>query len=604
MSSLDKNLKKTDKIDEIRLKGDGISPGISVGTPWIAPTTVTSIPEHYLDDEDLTNEITRFHSAVNKTKSEIQSLKEKIEKDNQLEGYQLLEAQLQMMEDPMLTTEMEKQITQKKRNAEWLLIEFLEEYRRYFKMKGDLFFADRFKDYEDICNRIIHALLRKERSQKSHPSKRAIIISNHLSTSDAAELQSFHVSGFVTHEGGVTSHSTIIAKAHGIPYVTAVNIQGVDFNKVEKVIIDGYHGYVVLNPREETLHKYRLIKRRLSREQKKLDEQVAYTTETFDGHKIKLTANLEMESEIDILNRFQSHGVGLYRSEYLYFTNNRFPDEEEQYQVYCAILKKMQGLPVVIRVFDVGGDKKTAHLSEVEETNPYLGYRAIRFLLKEKLIFTTQLRAILRASEHGEVRLMLPMVSGIQEILDAKKLLKDTVKTLEKEGYTVPKKIPIGCMIEVPSAAIISDLIAKECDFLSIGTNDLVQYTLAVDRGNTAMSSHYTPTHPGVLRLIKIIVAQASQHNTPVNVCGEIASDPYYTPLLLGLGVHELSVAAPYIPIVNNSVRHTSIVRAHQLAHSALTLTTAEEVMALLEEEYRHRIPEPLVATETGPILA
>jgi phosphotransferase system enzyme I (PtsI) len=284
----------------------------------------------------------------------------------------------------------------------------------------------------------------------------------------------------------------------------------------------------------------------------------------------------------------------LFRSEHVFMSNDRFPTEEEQFEIYRGIVERMNGLPIVIRTFDIGADKQIANHNLPKEINPYLGCRAIRFLLREPSIFRAQLRAILRASLFGNVSLMFPMISSLSELLEAKALVKETRKELESEGLKL-EPMRIGCMIEVPSAALISDLLAKECDFLSIGTNDLVQYALAVDRDNHMMSSLYSPTHPSVLRLIKIIVTEANRHGIPVTVCGEIASDPRFTPLLLGLGVHELSVAARYIPIVKNAIRNTSIVAASLLADKAMSLSTADEIDQLLNEEYKHNVPEDCI---------
>lgn len=318
---------------------------------------------------------------------------------------------------------------------------------------------------------------------------------------------------------------------------------------------------------------------------KQLQKTGFLEAETIDGYKTCLSANIEMFNELDSLHQYGGEGVGLFRSEYLFLARDTFPSEEEQFMVYRTIVERVERHPSVIRTFDIGGDK-LGNFSRYEK-NPYLGCRAIRLMLKERVIFKTQIRAILRASAFGEVSILFPMISGLPELREAKELVEEVKEELLKQGIPFSRDIPIGCMIEVPSAAITCDLLAKECDFLSIGTNDLVQYTLAVDRSNPAMSYLYTPTHPSVIRMIKMIVDEGNKAKRLVSVCGEIASDPRFTPLLLGLGVHELSLAVPSLSMIKNVIRKLSIVEARQIAQEVLLLATAWEVEQKLDEVYR-----------------
>jgi phosphotransferase system enzyme I (PtsI) len=340
------------------------------------------------------------------------------------------------------------------------------------------------------------------------------------------------------------------------------------------------------------LAKYQLLRDQLNLHLQKLKQAGKLESETYDGYKILLSANIEMFSELDMLHQFGGSGVGLLRTESIFLTKENFPTEEEQYHVYRRFVEKMDGLPIVVRTFDLGGDKYLRNQQSMHEVNPFLGCRAIRFLLREKEIFKTQLRAILRASAHGDVSIMFPMVSTLSELLEAKDLLNESKQELINCGKAVSEHLPIGCMIEVPSAAIISDLLAKECDFLSIGTNDLVQYSLAVDRSNNALRNLYRPTHPSVIRLIRLVVSEANHQGIPVALCGEVAADPRFTPLLLGLGIHELSVASRYIPVVKHAIRNTSIVAASKLAEKALSLSSATEIEDLINREYRQNVPE------------
>jgi phosphotransferase system enzyme I (PtsI) len=326
----------------------------------------------------------------------------------------------------------------------------------------------------------------------------------------------------------------------------------------------------------------------------KLEKAGDLKAETIDGYQVMLSANIEMIEEIEMLHQYGGNGVGLLRSEYMFATRESFPNEEEQFDVYSLIIEKMQGLPIVIRVFDLGGDKSIAGhpIPDEGEENPFLGCRAIRFLLKERAIFKTQLRAILRASVKGNVSIMFPMISGLDELLQAKVIVREAYEELEKEGVELKGFPRIGCMIEVPSAALVCDVLARESDFLSIGTNDLVQYALAVDRGNQSVNELYNPAHPAILRLIKLMICEANRHGIPVTICGEIAADPRFTPLLLGLGVRELSVSARYIPIIKNAVRNNYILSASHLVEKALTLSSASEIQELLNQEYLRAVPD------------
>lgn len=420
----------------------------------------------------------------------------------------------------------------------------------------------------------------------------SIVFAANLTAFDTAEANSGLVGAFLTREGGATSHAAIVAKAKGIPYVSSVNIESLEEFKDSLMIVDGRTGEIIINPSPETLEKYHQLRSQLHLHLQKLRQTGTLQAETYDGYKIHLSANIERLSELDMLHQSGGCGVGLLRTESTFLSRETFPTEEEQFVIYRQFVEHMNGLPIVIRTFDLGGDKYMRGQQMGHECNPFLGCRAIRFLLREPAIFRTQLRAILRASIYGDVRIMFPMVSALSELLQAKQILEEVKQELNEQGIEIGSPIPVGCMIEVPSAAIIADLLAKECDFLSIGTNDLVQYALAVDRSNEALSDLYTPTHPSVIRLIKLVVNEANHQGIPVTICGEVAADPRFAPLLLGLGVHEFSVASRYLPLVKNAIRNTSIVAASKLAEQALKLSSAAEIEELLTREYRKNVPE------------
>lgn len=576
---------------EIILKGHPICRGVAIGKPLLISAPEEVITESLIPSDKVQEEIFRYRQALQRSKEEIQHLQKQLENDKLLEGVGILEAQLHMMLDPMLTHNVEAEITNNYKNAESALQFLVGQYREQFNALTDPFFRERFKDIQDITNRIMCHLRTTRRISLASMPPNSIVFSRELTSSDTAEAHIGGVSALVTEHGGTTSHAAIVARARGTPYVSNIPFELLSMHPHSTAIVDGRTGEIILNPSPETLTRYQGVRNQLQSHMHRLSRVGTLPTQTFDGYSIRLSANVESVRELDLLHQHGGHGVGLFRSEYIFLDEERFPNEEEQYAIYKALVDKAQGLPVVIRTFDVGGDKAWPNKTTSAEDNPFLGCRAIRFLLKEPEIFKVQLRSILRASKGGEVSILFPMISTLSELLEAKDILQQVKRELgergEPQGHT-----RIGCMIEVPSAAIIADLIAKECDFLSIGTNDLVQYALAVDRSNHAMNALYTPTHPSVLRLIKIVIHEANQRGIPVSICGEVAADPRFTPLLLGLGVHELSVATRYIPTVKHAIRNTSIVEASRLAETVLTLKTAGEIQELLTQEYKRNVPD------------
>lgn len=583
------------KTEEVVLRGSPICRGISIGRPFFFTLVEDAVPEFSIQPTDIEAEISRYRHAMSRSREDIKQLQKQLEKERILEGAVILDAHLQMTHDPLLTHHVEAEIRQSRKNAEFVFQKIITQYQKKFNSIADPFFRERFKDIQDISRRVLGYLRESVRICLADFPQDAIIFARDLSASDTAEANSSRIGAFVTKTGGATSHAAIVAKAKGIPYVSSVTYEEIETGPDDLVIVDGRTGLVILNPSPETLDKYQQLKAQLHSQFQKFDGACQYETETYDGYKVQLSANVEMSGELDVLHRFGGKGVGLFRSEYAFLSKENFPNEEEQFVIYRQLVEKMRGLPTVIRTFDLGGDKYVLNQQFMQEGNPFLGCRAIRFLLKEKEIFKTQLRAILRASAYGDVRVLFPMVSSLSELQEAKNLLDQVKVELNEKGVEIAPQIPIGCMIEVPSAAIIADLLAKECDFLSIGTNDLVQYSLAVDRSNHVLSNIYTPTHPSVIRLIKLIVSEANHQGIPVTICGEVAADPRFTALLLGLGVHELSVSIRYLPLVKNAIRNTSIVAASKLAEQALALASASEIEQLLTEEYKQSVPEDCI---------
>lgn len=579
-------------LQEVRLKGSPICRGVAIGKPFFFHFDEDSIPEFSIPENNIEEEISRYRRAVNSSVEDIKTLQSEFEKEHIFEGASILDSQLQILQDNLFTHHIENEIYRTHKNAESVFQILIKEYQVKFNALEDSFFRERFKDLQDIARRIMGHLRVSVRISLANIPPHSIIFAHELTASDAAEANISQVGAFVTETGGSTSHAAIVAKAKGTPYVTNVDFRSALNGDDCWVIVDGRTGEIIINPESETLEKYRQIGKQLKIHLNSLICMNSLPAETYDGYSVRLSANIEAASELEMLHRHGASGVGLFRSEYIFLTKEAFPLEEEQFEIYKSVVANMRGLPTVIRAFDLGGDKCFPNMQFSHEINPFLGCRAIRFLLKEQEIFKTQLRAILRASAFGEVSIMFPMISTLSELMEAKSIVNDVKQELTQRGIAIGKEIKIGCMIEVPSAAIIADLLAQECDFLSIGTNDLVQYSLAVDRGNQALSALYTPTHPSVIRLIKLVVTEANHRGIPVTVCGEVAADPRFTALLLGLGVHELSASARYIPTVKHAIRNTSIVSASRLAEKVLSLRTAAEIQALLVKEYKENVPD------------
>lgn len=580
--------------EEIRIQGTSICTGIAIGKPFLFLFGEEHVPEFMIQREEVSQEIERYRQALSKSKGEIKNLQKQLELDGAHEGVLILDTHLQIMKDDLITGYLEKQIQSTQKNAEYVFQVIMNDYEKQFSHLSDQVFRERIKDVQDISKRIMRNLKKSATISFADIPHHSIVFSSDLAPSEAAEAHQSRVGAFVTEFGGETSHAAIIARSKGIPYVSCVDIQNLSLSKDQWVIVDGRKGEIILNPTEKTLSTYRSMQYQLESHLQNLNQRGALNAETPDGYQVRLSANLEHVSEVEEVHRFGADGVGLFRSEYICLSEGKFPSEEKQYQIYLSLIEQLKGLNLTIRTFDIGGDKGK-HFFPFEEPNPFLGCRAIRYLLKHPEVLKTQLRAILRAALHGPVRLLLPMVSEIFELLEAKFYLEEAKQQLKEKGLPYCEEIQVGCMIEVPSAAMTCDELAKHCDFLSIGTNDLIQYSLAVDRGNQAMSYLYNPAHPSVIRLIQMIVQEANRNGIPVSVCGELAADPRFTALLLGLGVHELSCSVRFLPIVKNAIRKTRILSAYALADEILRMSTAKEIQARISQAYQHSVPHDLL---------
>lgn len=575
--------------EEIILNGNRISIGIAIGRPFFLNRDDYPVFEQELLESDVEREINRYRMTLSRCRKDIKRLQKQLEAETAYAGISILDAQLEMLHDPLLTLNIEKEIRGTRRNAEFILQKTLEQFRKKFESSDDIFFHERFKDLKDLSGRIFSYLHESGNFSLNHVPPNSIVCTEELTASDAAEATAANINAFITEKGGATSHAAIVAKAKGIPYVTGIDLQKLKDHAAQHLIVDGRTGDIIVNPSEATLEKYEKIRQSIQHQYQKLEKMSDRPAETYDGHTVRLFANLETANEIDMIHHLGGRGVGLFRSEYIFLPKNEIPNENDQYAIYSNIMNRIKGLPVVFRTFDLGGDKTSSRFSFPEEHHSFLGCRSTKFLLREKTVFKTQLRAIVRASLLGDISLLFPMITTLSELREAKKVVTEVQDELQ-----IDKKIRIGCMIEIPSAALIAEHFAEECDFLSIGTNDLVQYTLAVHRGDHALSEFYEPTDPSIIRLIKLITDEANKKNIPVAVCGEIASDPRFTSLLLGLGVQELSVIPRCLPFIKNAIRNTSIIDAVFLADTALTLTTAQEVLQLISEDYQKNVPHDL----------
>lgn len=572
---------------EIRLRGTPICWGVAIGVPYIYRPIQEALPNFTVRTDQVEGEIERYRGAIRESEKELKKLKGKLEEEGASEGAAILDSHLEMMKDPSLTAEVEEEIRSTKRNTEQVFQKAITEYTNKFERIEDPFFKERVGDLHDVAHRILKRLHSTRNHSLLDVPKHAIIFAEQLTPSEAAEAQSPRIGAFVTRTGGETAHAAIIAKAKGIPYVSRIDYDQVERHIDKPLIVDGRTGEVILNPSPETLEHYQLLKKELDGQDAEFKQLGLYAAETVDGYQVSLSANAEMAHEVELIEQYGGDGIGLFRSEYICLSKDEFPTEEDQYQQYKHVVETLKDRACVIRTFDIGGDK-FRHLTGVkDEENPFLGCRAIRFMLKENETFCAQLRAILRASAHGDVRILFPMISGLPELLEAKQYLEQAKEELRVKNIPFDEGIRIGCMIEVPSAAITADILAKECDFFSIGTNDLVQYSVAVDRDNHGLSYLYTPAHPAILRLIRTVVREGARQGIKVSICGEMAADPHYTALLLGLGVQELSVSARYLPLIKNAIRSTSVTKATRLATHVLDLRTPEEVLETLANYYQ-----------------
>lgn len=579
-----------------KLSGISASDGIILGKAIVFHAEKLAVSKYSIPNNKIAFEIARFERALADTTEEILKIREEISQRLDEEHTHILDAHLLVLEDVLLIEETMQGIEKRKLNVEYIFMEVLEKLIKNFQEMEDDYLKERVSDIRDIGRRVLRNLMGKKTSKSLRDIQEEVVVVSHdLSPSDTAQMRRDKVKGFATDIGGQTSHTAIMAKAFQIPAVVGLKHITSVVNDGDMLIIDGHHGLVIINPDKRTIRQYETTKQQFEKFTTGLRGVKELPSVTMDGKKIELAANIELPEEVPIVIANGGQGIGLYRTEFFYLNRKDLPSEEEHFQAYKKVAEEINPFSLVIRTLDIGGDKFLSPLAYPQEINPFLGCRAIRFCFERPDIFKVQLRGILRASIFGKIKIMFPMVTTLEELLHAKALVEEAKKELQKERIAFNKDIKIGTMIETPSAAMISDILAKEVDFFSIGTNDLIQYALAVDRVNEKVVSLYQPTHPGVLKLIKNVIDAGHQANVWVGMCGEMAGDPLYTIILLGLGIDELSMSPVVIPEIKKVIRSITVAEAKAVTQEALGLSTGREVEMLLRKKLKKIMPEVLV---------
>ncbi|KJJ86074.1 phosphoenolpyruvate-protein phosphotransferase [Candidatus Omnitrophus magneticus] len=574
----------------IQLKGIPAAPGIVIGHAHVFGAEDLTPSEIKIEAENVNAEIEKFKVALIKTKKEITSIENKISVELGVEHGKIFSAHLLVLEDAVLVEEVILRVKKKKRNVEFIFSEVLNSYVKALSEVKDEYLRDRMSDIMDVGKRILRNLMGTTDYRMEELSEKCIVIAYDLAPSDTAMMHKGRVLGFATDIGGRTSHTAIMAKSLEIPAVVGLdNITHLVKNG-DLVILDGIHGVVIVNPTKNFIEKYEREKEKYEHLERDLTELRNLKSETIDGKKVILAGNIELPEDVASVIAHGGEGIGLYRTEYFFMNRQDLPSEEEQFNAYKSVAMRTKPNFVIVRTLDLGGDKFLSQLDIPKEMNPFLGWRAIRFCLARPDIFKTQLRAILRASSYGKFKLMYPLISGVEEFRKANVMLEEVKQELRKKNIPFDEKIPVGAMIEVPSAAMTSDILAKEAAFFSIGTNDLIQYTLAVDRVNEKIAYLYEPTHPAIIHMIKMIIDNGHKENIPVGLCGEMAGDISMIIILLGLGLDEFSTSPIAIPEVKKVFRSIKYSDAQKVAENVLSMKTGKEI-----QEYAYLMLKKLV---------
>jgi phosphotransferase system enzyme I (PtsI) len=576
-------------------KGIGVSPGVVISTAVVLDAEDLLIPKRQVDVSQVPHEIERFDKAVADSISDLAKLRDSLtlhagEDVTGVGG--IFDFHVGVLRDKSTLRQIVDEVKKNQTTAEYAVSTVMRRYANTFLAMSDRYLSERVKDIHDIERRVLRNLIGQKHEDLLHLKSDVVVIAHDLLPSQTAALDRNHVKGFASDVGGRTSHTAIVARAMGIPAVVGLGNITSEVSGGDIVIIDGTRGVVIVNPDAEQLAEHQEARRKQIDLGKELADLADLPAETLDGHAVSVQANIEFPEDVDDALRQGAQGIGLYRTEFLYLASETEPTEEDHYDSYSDALKRVGGRPLVIRTLDLGADKYSQAKAQSPERNPFLGDRSIRMCLHDIPMFKRQLRAIMRASVLGDVRIMFPMICTIMELRQAKMVLNDVMEELEDEGITFRRDISIGMMVEVPAAVIQADQFAKEVNFFSIGTNDLIQYTLAVDRTNEKVAGLFCPAHPAVLKLVRDTIRAGARNSIGVSVCGEMAGDPLYTLLLLGLGLNTFSMNGPDIPEVKKIIRSTTMEHARQVARRVMSFDSERQVMHFLREETRKIIPE------------
>ncbi|MFH1239218.1 MAG: phosphoenolpyruvate--protein phosphotransferase [bacterium] len=566
-------------------KGIIASPGIAIGKAFVLDQQEVAVKKREISEAEIEQEVARFKEALRKTEEELLDTKEKVSHKLGAKHARIFDAYLLILEDPVFVEETIQRIRKNALNVEYVFTQSLEKIVKVFNTIDDEYLKERSKDIQNLGKRVLKYLIGDEKETLAHLEEQVIVVATDLTPSDTVAMREENVLGFATDRGGRTSHTTIMAQSLEIPAVVGLKDITQKVLTGDVLILDGNQGMVIVNPDEAALKEYRKEQRKLKQEEKELKKLKSLEAKTLDGYKVEMMANIEVPEEIESVIKHGAGGIGLYRTEFLYLNRSDMPSEEEQWYAYKKVAKAMYPFPVVIRTIDVGGDKFLSSVGTPQEINPFLGLRAIRLCLKHTDIFKSQLRAILRASALGNVKIMYPMISGIEELQKSNQILKEVKEELLKERVPFDHHIQVGAMIEIPSAALTAEVLAQEADFFSIGTNDLIQYTMAVDRVNESVAYLYEPLHPAVLALIKRVIDAAHKENKKVAVCGEMAGDPAATMVLLGLGLDEFSMGPTAVPKIKKIIRSVTRKEAVALTRQILNQPNTAAIKKLIKQQ-------------------
>ena len=559
------------------IKGKGISKGIGFGKVFIFEKRKRKIKKVIVENSE--NELEKFKTALNKVEKEIE---ETIQQSSGTEK-EIMNAYLMILKDPTLIIETENLIKNLKYNAEYAIEEGFNKIIEMFKKINDEYMAERAKDIIDIKEKLLDKILKDENIKLNKLPQNIIIVAKELTTSETAKLDFKNVSGIITEIGGVNSHTAIMARTHSLPLITEIHNINEIFNNGQYICMNGSTGEIFINPTKDEENKLLEQQKLIEEEKNKLEEYKNKETKTKDGFKVELVSNIGIPSDVEKVIESTAEGIGLFRTEFLYMDNEKMPTEEEQFLSYKEVAEKMQGKPVIIRTLDVGGDKEIKYLNLPKEENPFLGFRAIRICLANIEMFKIQLRAILKASAYGNISIMIPMISSIEELRKTKQIVEECKKELQEKNIKFKKDIKLGIMIEIPSTAIMAEQFAKECDFFSIGTNDLIQYTVAVERGNEKISNLYSKYNPAVIRLIKMAIDGAHKEGIFCGMCGEVAGDSKFIPILIGMGLDEFSMNSNKILQARKVITNLEKKQCEELVENIIKLDSSNKIKEELE---------------------